>query len=85
MLRIPDNADCANCGREPTHVLSLRMRRRDTGADWAPNLPVYFCEDCANGGAEITMLYEPTDTGKVNVRVIGVDSVWGQRRVTIKR
>lgn len=34
-LHIPDDAHCLvpDCEEEPTHLLALRMRRKDSGAD----------------------------------------------------
>ena len=71
MLKIPADAKCSvpGCRAEPSHVLSLRMRRRDTGADWAPNTEAYYCSIHANGGADITILYRPTSSREVNVDV----------------
>lgn len=67
---IPHGARCLICGAEATHLLSLRMRRDDTGADWAPNLPAYFCTGCATDGCHITIEYTPTDSGRVDVDVL---------------
>ena len=73
-LTIPDHARCAipGCRKEPTHLLSLRMRRKDTGADWAPNTAAYFCTPHAVSGAGITVLYTPDNTGTVKVEVSAV-------------
>ena len=70
-LHIPDNAGCLlpGCTNEPTHLLSLRMRRRDSGADWAPNTEAYFCTDHATKGAHVLVLYSPDTTGEVEVDV----------------
>lgn len=82
-LHIPDDAKCAvrGCRKEPTHMLSLRMRRAaDTGADWAPNLPAYFCTRHATNGARVTLLFEPTNTHCVEANVFSVD--FAAERVT---
>jgi hypothetical protein len=70
-LNIPTNAICLlpGCTNEPTHLLSLRMRRRDSGADWAPNTEAYFCADHATKGAQVVVLYCPTATGEVEIDV----------------
>jgi hypothetical protein len=59
------------------------MRRDDTGADWAPNLPAYFCTDHATNGCHITIEYAPTDTGRVDVDVLVRHAV--QRDTPIRR
>jgi hypothetical protein len=71
-LSFPANAKCSipGCRKGPTHVLSLRMRRRDSGADWAPNTEAYFCTDHATDGATLTILYEPNMSGHVRVDVV---------------
>lgn len=72
------------CGDHPTHVLSLRMRRRDTGADWAPNLPAFFCTPHATDGAKLTILYEPRADGHVEVEVVAAHTAV-TRTVEIRR
>ena len=70
-LNIPASARCLvpGCANVPTHLLSMRMRRKDTGADWAPNTRAYFCTPHANNGAHLTVLYEPNRTGEVAIAV----------------
>jgi hypothetical protein len=83
-LKIPDNAICLvpGCEREPTHIFSLRMRRQDSGADWAPNTEAYFCTPCAIEGCRIEVMYEPVKTGEVDVQVGAFRSSGIARRVT---
>lgn len=78
-LKFPDDAECLipMCERKVTHQFSVRMRRKDTGADWAPNVPAYFCDFHANSGADITMLYETNTTGVVEIEAYAVQR--GQR------
>ena len=70
-LNIPANAQCLlpGCPHEPTHLLSLRMRRKDSGADWAPNTEAYFCTGHATEGAQIVVLYSPNTSGEVEIDV----------------
>jgi len=70
-LHIPHNAKCMmpGCIATPRFILSLRMRRPDSGATWAPNQPAYFCDAHANHGSEIFVIFMPTTTGKNHVRV----------------
>ena len=74
-INIPPDAKCLvpGCRREVTHVFSMRMRRLDTGADWAPNSTAYFCTPHADDGAHVSVLYEPNKTGIVEsaVAVVG--------------
>lgn len=81
-LTIPSDAQCLTpgCPREPSLSLSLRIRRRDTSAAWAPELHAYACEFCGAGGAKVTVLFEPTGSGKIESEVVGVFA--GKRRVT---
>lgn len=71
-LNFPDDAVCSTpgCPNKPTHQFSMRMRRMDSGADWAPNHPAFFCTPCATDGARVTVLYEPTQTGHVEATLI---------------
>ena len=70
-LHIPYDAKCLvpGCKKPPEFTLSLRMRRRNTGATWAPNQYAFFCDKHANRGSEITILYTPTNTGENHVKV----------------
>ena len=70
-LHIPRNAKCMvpGCTNKPRFILSLRMRRHDSGATWAPNQPAYFCDAHANSGSDVTIMFTPTATGENHVRV----------------
>ena len=70
-LHIPASARCMvpGCKNPPGFILSLRMRRRNTGATWAPNQPAFFCDKHANAGSDITIIYTPTKTGENRVKV----------------
>jgi hypothetical protein len=70
-LTIPADARCSivGCRGAVTHLLAMRMRRKDTGADWAPNTHAYFCTPHATDGAKLTILYEPNQSGEVQVEV----------------
>jgi imidazoleglycerol phosphate dehydratase HisB len=70
-LHIPADAKCMTpgCNGRPFFVLSVRMRRKDSGATWAPNLPAYFCDVCANSGCEMDIRYLPTKTGHNHISV----------------
>ena len=83
-LNIPDDAECLlpGCVNDPTHLLSLRMRRQDSGADWAPNTPAYFCTEHATKGAHIVVLYSPDTTGVVEIDVSAAYSARTVSRTT---
>lgn len=78
-LHIPRDAECLvpGCTAKPHFILSLRMRRHDSGATWAPNQPAYFCDKHANNGSEILVHYMPTLSHENCVTVIATvpDSV----------
>lgn len=71
-LKTPIFARCSipGCRGEITHLLAVRMRRLDSGADWAPNTHAYFCTRHADDGAKMTILYEPNQSGEVEVDVV---------------
>jgi hypothetical protein len=59
------------CPVEASNNLGVRLRRPDTSAIWAPNTAAYVCDRHAAAGARLTVLFEPTDTGQVEVGVYG--------------
>ncbi|MEX2644709.1 MAG: hypothetical protein WD249_00440 [Gaiellaceae bacterium] len=59
------------CPAEASNNLGIRLRRPDTSAIWAPNTAAHVCDRHAVGGARLTVLYEPTETGQVEVGVYG--------------
>ena len=65
--------DCVvpDCHVEAHNNLGVRLRRPDTSAIWAPNTGAYVCDTHAVSGARLTVLYEATDAGKVEVAVHG--------------
>ena len=84
-LKFPEDATCMveGCTGKVTHLLSLRMRRPDTGADWAPNLPAYFCSLHAIGGADIEIAYTPTHSHENRMRVrVGMNQI--ERKTEIR-
>jgi hypothetical protein len=59
------------CGRDGTNNLSIRCRRPDTSAIWAPNTDAFLCNAHATAGARLHLLYEATETGRVETHVHG--------------
>lgn len=76
-LSFPSSARCSipGCRAPVTHCFSIRMRREDSGADWAPNHPAYFCTPHACDGAKVTVLYEPNQSGAVDVSLVATKTV----------
>jgi hypothetical protein len=67
-LTIPHDAPCMaeGCTYPAALVLNLRIRRRDTGAVYGPNIDkAYLCEVHGASGAEITLDYAPRRDGQV--------------------
>jgi hypothetical protein len=79
-------ADCIvpGCSLDALNSLSIRLRRPDTSAIWAPNLDAHVCDVHATSGARIYVLFEATDSGHVETVTNGggEDSV---RRMAIRR
>jgi hypothetical protein len=66
--------DCIvpGCSRSADNALGVRLRKPDTSAIWAPQTGAHVCNRHARSGARITLLYEATDTGRVELRLQGV-------------
>lgn len=65
--------DCIvpGCSRQATNNLSIRLRRPDTSAIWAPNLDAFVCNIHAVSGARMHVLYEATGSGEIETHVHG--------------
>ena len=69
------------CDRPGKHKLGVRCRvshepspipgKSKTSALWAPDADAFLCDGHALGGAHITLIYEPNDSGETAVKVIG--------------
>jgi hypothetical protein len=66
-------ADCVvpGCTRNAVNKIGVRLRRPDTSAIWAPNTDAFVCELHAYSGADLTVLYQPTETRQIRVAVHG--------------
>ena len=81
------------CHREGRNKLGIRCRvwhdaptshgKGKTSALWAPDTDAFLCDEHALGGASITILYEPTNTGETAVRVIAASHI-DARSIPIK-
>jgi hypothetical protein len=65
--------DCIvpGCRRNALNTLGVRLRKPDTSAIWAPQTDAYVCDTHARSGARLTLTYEATGTGRVEVRTQG--------------
>ena len=61
------------CQQEGVHNFSVRLRRPDTSAIWAPNTRAFLCNFHASRGVRIVVLLEPTDRPELEtiVRSVG--------------
>jgi hypothetical protein len=68
--------DCVvpGCARDGRNNLSVRLRRPDTSAIWAPNTEGFVCDVHAESGARVVLYYETTSADEIEVVVHGVDS-----------
>lgn len=68
------------CARPGKNKLGVRCRvwyepspvpgKTKTSALWAPDADAFLCDDHALGGAHITLIFEPNDSGETAIRVI---------------
>lgn len=60
-----------NCQRDGLHAITLRLRRPDTSAVWAPNTDAYLCDEHAVGGAEIELTFRVKRTRRLDISTRG--------------
>jgi hypothetical protein len=73
------------CRRIGVNDLGIRLRRRDRSAWWARETAAHVCDAHAGSGARITVTYEGTDTGTVEVRTQGATEPIVRRGRAIQR
>lgn len=61
------NCIVPGCRNEAPHAITLRLRRPDTSAMWAPNTDAYLCDEHGNGGAEVELVYRPKRTKRLEL------------------
>lgn len=72
------------CNRNAVNNLGVRLRKPpQADAWWSPNANAYVCDVHAESGARITVIYEATDTGRIETRVHAVDGEAVVRRTNI--
>ncbi len=80
-----------DCVREGRNKLGIRCRvwhhahptKGKTAALWAPDAEAYLCDEHALGGAQMTLLFEPNNSGETTIRVIAATTV-EERAVRIR-
>jgi hypothetical protein len=81
------------CESPGKHKLGIRCRvwhepspiagKSKTSALWAPDSDAFLCDQHALGGAHITLIFEPNDSGETAVKVIAAPYA-GDRRTPIR-
>ncbi len=57
------------CNNYAEHNISVRCRRPDTSAIWAPNTTAYLCDEHAEQGCIIDVTITPTNDREVTTNV----------------
>jgi len=73
------------CPNDAEHNLSVRLRRPDTSAIWAPNTEAYLCDAHATQGLRITVVLEPTSAHEIETRVCAISETTPQRKTRITK
>jgi hypothetical protein len=81
------------CGSPGKHKIGVRCRvwvepspipgKVKTSALWAPDSDAFLCDEHALGGAQITLIYEPNETGETALKVIATPHL-DDRRTPIR-
>jgi hypothetical protein len=81
------------CEQPGKHKLGVRCRvwhepspvagKSKTSALWAPDADAFLCDEHALGGAHITLIYEPNDSGETALKVIAAPHA-DERRTPIR-
>lgn len=58
-----------NCTNNAVHNISIRCRRPDTSAIWAPNTHAFLCDDHAEDGYTIDIVLRPNGTTGITTNV----------------
>lgn len=58
-----------NCANEAPHNISIRCRRPDTTAIWAPNTQAFICDEHAEMGYTIDIVLRPNGTQSITTNV----------------
>ena len=55
------------CSRSGKNKLGVRLRKPDTSAIWSPETDAHVCDTHARSGARLVILYEATNSGRVEI------------------
>jgi hypothetical protein len=72
------------CKRDAANNLGVRLRKPDTSAIWAPETTAHVCNTHARSGARLTVFYEATTTGRIEIAVHGATEPVTRRTRTIR-
>lgn len=79
------------CTGEGRNKLGVRCRvwhnqhplKNKTDSLWAPDANAYLCDQHAQGGARVTVVYEPTHSGEISIVVVA-SQIDSERRTLIR-
>lgn len=57
------------CTNQAAHNFSVRLRRPNTSAIWAPNTRAFLCDEHATQGLRITVELTPTNDGRIETYI----------------
>ncbi len=73
----------AGCTNRARHNFSVRLRRPNTRAIWAPNTEAYICDDHAVQGLKVEVLLTPTEDGRIETAISSPGGRTVRRRTRI--
>ena len=78
--------DCIvpGCENEARNRFSIRLRRPDTTAIWAPETGVHICDEHAVKGFNIDIIFRPVESGRILTAVSSTQGAPIRRSVRIK-
>lgn len=63
------NCIILNCNNQASNNLSVRLRREDTSAIWAPNTEAYLCDEHASQGFNVEITLTPREDNNILTQV----------------
>jgi hypothetical protein len=75
----------AGCPNNAENNFSVRLRRPDTTAIWAPNTDAYVCDEHAYQGLKIWVSLTPNNTGTIETAVTSETNPVYSRQTPIKQ
>ena len=65
----------SGCSRSGRNKLGVRLRKPDTNAIWSPDTGAFVCDTHARSGVRLTVIFEATQSGRVEVRTHAAGAV----------